>query len=241
MIWDTFNDPLVHNSVESLFEKYVYGDPADGPVGEKYSYCSTGYALLGMIIEEASTMSLGGYFEQEIIESLGLVNTYFKNTPEYPDDVQYKTNRYMEQAPGQIQNCTDFTNNLASIAMGDIGLFATPYEYARFYQELLRGNVLDSSTMQLMLNDEIRIPEEEESYQCLGLEHDKSNVFGDIYWHGGGWFGTLSRTKYFPGSDVTISINTNGTGFTFHTDETLNRFSSLVDEIEKVTFTGERN
>lgn len=241
MIWDTFNDPLLYSSIESLLEKYVYGDPAVGPVGEKYSYCNTGYALLGMIIEEASKMSLGDYFEQEIIEPLGLVNTYFKNTPEYPDDVQYKTNSYMELAPGQIQNCTDFTNNIASIAMGGDGLFATPYEFARFYQELLRGNVLDSSTMRLMLHDEIRIPEEEESYQCLGLEHDKSNVFGDIYWHGGGWFGTLSHTKYFPGSDVTISINTNGTGVTFRTEETFERTLSLFDEIENVTFTGKRN
>ena len=101
--------------------------------------------------------------------------------------------------------------------------------------------MLDSSTLEVMLNDEIRIPEEEESYQCLGLEHDRSNVFGELYWHGGGWFGTLSRTKYFPGSDVTISINTNGTGFTFRTEETFNRFNSLIDEIENVTFTGKRD
>ncbi len=240
MIWDTFNDPMVHNSAESLFEKYVYGDPADGPVGE-YSYCSTGYALLGMIIEEASKMSLGDYFEQEILDPLGFINTYYKNTPDYPYDVQYKTNRYMGLVSGQIQNCTDFTNNLARIAMGEIGLFATPYEYARFYQELLRGNVLDSSTMEVMLNDTIRLPGEEEAYQCLGIEYDRSNPYGDIYWHGGGLFGTMSRTKYFPGSDVTISINTNGTGITFHTEETFNRFNSLVDEIEKVTFTEKRN
>lgn len=240
MIWDTFNDPLFHSSFESLLENYVYGKQPTAEVGEIYEYSNT-YALLGVVIEAASNMSLGDYIEQEIIEPLGLVNTYYKNTPEYPDDVQYKTNRYMALAPGQLQNCTDFANNLARISMGDLGLFATPYEFARFYQELLRGNVLDSSTLEVMLNDRIRIPGEAEAYQCLGIEYDRSNTYGDIYWHGGGWFGTMSRTKYFPSSDVTISINTNGTGVTFRTEETFNRFNSLIDEIEKVTFTGGRN
>ena len=62
MYVDAFNDPSVQNSTDFLIENYVYGKPAYADAGEQVNMgITTGFALLGMIIEEASGMSYGEY------------------------------------------------------------------------------------------------------------------------------------------------------------------------------------
>lgn len=235
---DMLNDPEEFVSTENMFEKYAYGRPALSAPGEEFHYSNIGYDMLGMIIEEVSKMSLGAYFKQEIIDPLGLENTYYKSYPGYPDKIPNVINRYARIKSDQLVNSTDIENKLANVSMGNIGLFATPYEFARFFQELLRGNILEPATLELMMEDQVQLhgnPDEEISY-CFGLYHTRSGEFAPKYYHGGQNYGTSSLVLYFPDDDITISYSANMDSMFGD----LGIFYDLWDKLEKVTFTGSR-
>lgn len=228
------NNPQTNITLESNMENYFYGRPAIAAPGEKFHYSNAGFDLLGMIIEKASGKTIGKYCQDEIIGPLGLVNTYNKASPDYPD-IDGLVNGYMEHYPGKIQNCSDLGRSISNSRLGAAGIIASPYEYARFFQELLRGNILEPATLNVMLTEHA---EKEKSYNyCLGIMHDYLND-EDCYYHNGMTYGILAITGYFPDSDITFSILTNIDGI-FNFANT-GRFENLRKEIVNVTFTGSR-
>ncbi|MFC2079920.1 serine hydrolase domain-containing protein [Bacteroidota bacterium] len=237
---DMFNNPEVFESTEYIFENYAYGKPAAAAPGEEFHYTNIGFSMLGMIIEKASQMSLGEYFQNEIIDPLGLVNTYYKASPGYPVEIPNRVSGYAELFAGQLINVTDIELKLVKISMGDIGLFSTPYEFARFYQELIRGNILDSITLEVMLTKEAQDTgySSDSLFYCLGIYNNWTNEFGNQLGHGGLNYGSMSKTRYFPDSDITLSVVIN-LGYVL-TSENTRRFNVMVRELQKVAFTGKR-
>lgn len=232
---DVLNNPLSDLTLESRFEKFFYDRKAIASPGEKFEYSGAGFDLVGLIIEKVSGMPLGEYFEKEIIEPIGLVNTYYKASPGYPN-IDGLVNGYMEHYSGKLQNCSDIDMKLSDIAMGHAGVIATPYEYARFYQELMRGNILNDNTLAEMLKVEWKA--EEGPDYCLGIYHwDLEH--GTSYLHSGMLYGILSVTRYYPDSDITISICTNLGGI--FKSKNVDRFQNLRKELVNVAFTGSRN
>ncbi len=234
---DAFNDPKIPNTATEVFEKYLYGMPAYGDPGESYNYSNAGYNLLGMIIEEASGMGLGEYFEQEIRQPLRLNHTYYRSDPGYPENIPNRVNGYWERLPGQLQNCTDISNRFCKNSMGSEGIFSTPYEYARFLQELMRGNIVDSTTLLIMIAEENKSERMSNDY-FLGIMHWSGDDW-ESYGHTGTSVGTMGVTMYFPADDVTFALTTN-LGGTFTSVNTRRFRPDLLNELLNVTFTGKR-
>ncbi|MFC2079924.1 serine hydrolase domain-containing protein [Bacteroidota bacterium] len=231
------NNPQIDLTLEEQFEKYFYGRPAFAAPGEKFHYSNAGFSILGMIIDEVCGMTLGEYFEQEIVVPLGLVNTHYKASPGYPD-IDGLVNGYIEHYPGKLQNCSDLDRNRVETSMGSGGVIATPYEFARFYQELIRGNILDPATLDVMLTEHIKMGGTFDYGYCLGMMRDSLD-HGFYFLHQGMINGSLSNTGYFPESDITYSILTN-LGGVFETSNQ-ERFENLRKEIINGTFTGSRD
>lgn len=232
---DRLNNPERVTSFEWLMEEYVYDRPAKFGAGEDVLYSNSGYALLGMIVEAVSGMSIGDYFQQEISDPLGLTNTYYKSSPEYPDDIPNIVNGYMELIPGELQNCSDLDMMYTKHSMGSVGLIATPYEFVRMYREIMTGTILDPATVEVMMSGEKQYLDE--VYLCQGLMKITQYAYGDAYGHGGIFLGMDARSLYFPGSGVSIGFFTN-LGEQFPSDNTL-LFQTTMDELVEVTFTGE--
>lgn len=228
------NNPQTDLSLESRMENYFYGNPAIAAPGEKFRYSRAGFDMLGMIIEKASDMTIGEYFDQEISLPLGLVNTYYKASPGYPE-IDGLVNGYIEHYPGKLQNCSDLDSRVSGTSMGSSGVIATPYEYARFYHELIRGNILDPTTLEVMLAQQIEVVEN--VFYCLGI-YRESKEHGVFFTHKGMLYGILGQATYFPDSDVTYSIMTN-LGGVFGSGN-IDRIESMRDEIVNVIFTGSR-
>ncbi|MFC2079918.1 serine hydrolase domain-containing protein [Bacteroidota bacterium] len=235
---DFFNNPITDYSIDAHFEKYVYRQPAEAAPGEEYNYKDINYALLGLIVENVSDMSIGDYLDQEIIEPLGLVNTYYWSSPGYPDRIPYLVNSYFELFPGQIQNCTDISLSLRKSAIGFTGIYASPYEFGRFVQELMRGNIVDPGTLEIMLEDE-QINFEFRKYG-LGIMHWHDIMdFDDSYGHAGGGRSSSSIMMYFPDTDVTVAFAYN-LGMYFISEKMESLHNDLTVELLSVTFFGER-
>lgn len=64
---------------EQALENYVKGlknEILDRPVGERFEYSNTNYAILGLIIQKVSKMPYEKYIQENILNPLGMKNTY---------------------------------------------------------------------------------------------------------------------------------------------------------------------
>lgn len=235
MYVDTFNDPLVHKSIESVFEKYIYGMPPFEAPGGDFHYSNTAYSLLGMIVEEVSGMTLGDYMEQEIIAALGLQSTYYKSSPGFPE-IANTVNSYFEHYPGQLQNCTDIQMNFTDLAYGHEGIIATPYDYAVFIKELMTGNILEQQTVDLMINASNRSGDTKSV--GLGIKEYYTD-YGSAFGHTGGSIGSIGYMMYFPESEVSFCMTSNVSGV-FGSENTKRFQDELRYELLNVIFKGER-
>lgn len=231
---DVLNNPFAERTTESNFEEYFYDRKAFAAPGEEFRFSNAGYDLLGMVIEEVSGKSLAAYFQQEITGPLGLSHTFHKNAPGYPD-LPDLVNGYIEIYPRQIQDITHVDMTQAEISTGHIGIRATPLDYATFYRELLSGNVLEPATLDIMMSKE-KVFDDSSSY-CLGLGN-RQTVYGENYGHRGVLYGIDGQTSYYPAEGITFSMITNLGRASICDMGDL--FLSMVDEMEKVIFTGER-
>lgn len=236
MYVDGFNDPSVQTSAKYMLENYIYGQPAYSEAGEKRnSWGYTDYDLLGMIIEEASGMTLKAFFEQEIVDAIGLTSTYFNEYPG-PDDEDLTANSYFEHFPGKLQNISELQNNYSKIGMGSMGVLATPYEYARFLQELMRGNILEAASL-----TEILPTEEKLGMGIFKFRGDERfrDIHGGSYGQDVGTLGVSIIVIYFPDPDITMVLSANIGGI-FDSETADSFWTGLLMDIISVTYTGER-
>ena len=231
---DVMNNPFEDRTFKSRYEKFVYGLPAKYAPGENFRYSNAGFDMLGLTIEKASGMSFGDYFQQEIIDAIGLSSTYFKSSPGYPE-IDGLVNGYIEHYPGELQNCTHIDREMAEMGMGHLGVIANPYEFARFYQELIRGNVLETATLEEMLTVEFVV--RENVNMCLGIYYviDDSHGNRPMYVHNGAVYGMQGQTRYFPDDDITISVQVN-TCWIFEEEANHERFLNLREGLLEVIF-----
>ena len=242
-IVDLVNDPEIFKSTDDLFERHVYDQPAIADPGEEFLYSNIGYCLLGIIIENASEMGLGAYFDQEITNPLGLVNTFYKADPGYPDQIPNTVSGYGELFTGELQNFSDLEMNMAKVNTGSMGLIVTPYELALFFRELMQGNILDSVSLATMLEEEHMLIEG--VYCGMGIERisasELGGVYGDLgdgYGHGGQGPATIGRTFYFPDTEITISLQVNLAADM--PSDNIRRFDPLIEDLLSVAYSGKR-
>jgi hypothetical protein len=72
---------------------------------------------------------------------------------------------------------------------------------------------------------------------CLGIAN-RQKLYGEVYEHRGILYGIDGQTSYYPDEGITFSMITNLGRATICDLDGL--FLSMVDEMEKVIFTGER-
>ena len=79
-----WGDRQLDESVEMLKELMRSGPSFSNPPSHTYEYSNTGYALLGLIISNVSGMPYQDYITGEILQTLGMTDTYweFDRVPE---------------------------------------------------------------------------------------------------------------------------------------------------------------
>lgn len=199
---EEWNDPRNNwtwkDQLESLYDKPALFEP-----GAQWDYNNINYVLLALIVDNLSG-DHALFFRVHIFQSLGLFNTYYRDIVEPPGLVDVYWDRY---GNGYLENISSWIHQMVYIRdYGDSGIIAPIYEYARFVEGILQGDLLDEDSL-----IEITTPTYNEFY-CLGcdIRHSPDD---DLYGHA---YGTRGRGKmglvdmyYFPESDVTICYATN--------------------------------
>lgn len=118
--------------------------PFDAQPGERMVY---GYStdILGVVVEEVSGMSLDEFLRSQILEPLGMNDTYFYLPREKADRL---TVVYSAQEGGGLERASDavqgaYVNGPRKSFSGGAGLLSTAGDYGRFLQMLLNGGELD--------------------------------------------------------------------------------------------------
>ena len=110
--------------------------------GERFHY-SSATDVIGFLVESIADMTLAEYFEQEIFEPLGMVDTGFMVPVEKADRL---ATLYEAKGEGSLNEASSELNSYSErtrLYAGGHGLVSTAADYLRFAQMLLNYGELD--------------------------------------------------------------------------------------------------
>jgi D-alanyl-D-alanine carboxypeptidase len=123
--------------------------------GSRFSYSSTNYVLLGLLVERRTGRTLRQEISARILRPLGMRRTGFR--PRRTDAHGYMPpvrDGFVQKRPGR-----DTWGDDASWAWGSGDLVSTADDLARFYRALLRSRLLPPRLVEMMLTPAVERPE----------------------------------------------------------------------------------
>lgn len=136
--------PSVEEQLETLYDNEPLFEP-----GTQAVYSSAHTMLLSLIIDNIAGEHHSHIVSREIIQKIGLTNTYYKNEIGLPKPPNLVSG-YIGANAANPHNLTDAAINYANDSHGDAGIMATAYDYYRFIKGLMEGEILSETTVNLM-------------------------------------------------------------------------------------------
>ncbi len=190
---------------------YAFDKPlfSGGSSTEEWTYTNTGNVIAALIAEKATGKLFKDILAEEILEPLGLTNTFFtsedvsleQRARGYEDLFTADGNLGIDGIP------EDYSIVNTEIAYGPGSIVASAEDVAKFFNSLASGELLESESTAEIFNYV--------STGISGLDRFGLGVFPRQYPVGktrsmtGGIFGYTSEVDYFLNSDTTISILVN--------------------------------
>jgi CubicO group peptidase (beta-lactamase class C family) len=183
--WAKESMALDHDEMIGLFKNQPY----DFLPGTKFNYSSSGYYLLGVIIEKVSGKSYSSYLFDNIISKAGLKDTFINR---WDTIVVNRAKGYSKTKKGwKNANYISMEGPYSAGAM-----ISTIDDLSRWNTALLKGSVLSKASVRKMVT-----PYRE--YYGYGLEIDSLAHYPRIA-HTGRISGFTSYLSYYPNDDLTV-------------------------------------
>lgn len=219
-----------HSWIDEDVLKFVYGKKAYFDVG-KWQYSNINYILLGMILEEATGLSLKEIYEQKIFNPLNLQSAY------------YDTGKG-RLAPGTVKGYSDIYSNNTFVegkefyeddigVGGDGGISINAQDLGKFMDQLVSGNIISQSSLDQM-QDWFEGGYAADGLAGYGLYYENGE-YGEVIGHGGGIVGFESGMEYFIEKDVTL-IKLFNTDLILSTDEYTENLNHFSINLKKAIF-----
>lgn len=183
------------------------GDP-HAPPGEIYTYCDTGYILLGLIVERTTGLSLAESARELIdYDALGLDATWWETMEPAPAGVADRAHQFL----GEIDT---YAFDPSFDLYGGGGIATTTGDLARFFHAVFANEVYhDPATLGVMLStlDGLRA-RPDASERALPPGAYRMGVWvlttdGLTTYHHSGFWGTMA--VYVPALDLTMAATVN--------------------------------
>ncbi len=169
------------------------------PPGSDYRYSNGAYALLALIVEEASGLAYPEFLRQRIFEPLGMHDSiaYVAGGP----DVPHRAWGY--SADGKGWKRTD--QSTTSAVLGDGGIYSSIDDLARWDAAMYDDRLLSDASRALAFAPHVRVTGEpyEASYG-FGLR-----ITGDTVWHSGETIGFRNVMVRWPEERLTVVLLSN--------------------------------
>jgi D-alanyl-D-alanine carboxypeptidase len=193
---------------------YIYGKPrfSEGESSStEWTYPETGNIIAKLIVEKATGMSFEQVLDEEVLQPLGLNNTFVNGTEQVVGNQANGYDDYL-QADGSLGRdrvLDDVTSFNPSVSGGD--LLSNSQDLARFSDALFSGELLQPNSQKELLTFVDEGIDYEGNRYGLGVANFEDS-FGNYYGKLGATPGYQSETFYFPdqgGSTVSTLVNRN--------------------------------
>lgn len=186
-------------STEEIFE-YIKNEPLEFEPGTKWSYCNSGYYLLGKVIESITQKSLIDYMHDQVFKPIGMENTHFV----------FENGEYMMTTAGSIQGDYETSrvmdDMLFAIAEGAGAIVSTVEDLYSWQRALYHASLFDQEVLDLMTG---KVYEDGVApYYGYGLTNVEY-AYGYEFGHGGNTLGYTALDAYLEDYDVYILILSN--------------------------------
>lgn len=199
------NDPEYAFSPQEIMEDIVSSDPVF-PAGTDLQYSNSNYVMLGLIVEAVSGNDLFTELRNRIWDPLELTHTYGGGHESFTEPTAGVWWNFGEG----FNNYSDMSHSaMLSFAYGAGGIVTTPKDQAHLLEALFDGELLDPSSMDLMMDF---VPESFDDWPAgygLGLHHAINTGSDEVLGHDG-YYANMSSTFHSTsyGFTLTTAINT---------------------------------
>lgn len=185
-------DPLQPREAIALAE----AQPPQFTPGSSFVYSNTGYAMLGVIIEDLDQRPLHQSFQERFANPLGLKHTALR----YQGDDLPVVSGHAAGAPVDVPD-----GYTTAFAAG--GLASTAEDLVTYWHALLSGQVVSPTTVQNMFTDLAPMDARGETFYGQGVMlYDIPQGPGLMLGHSGGITGFTSVVAYVVKDDLYVSV-----------------------------------
>ena len=192
--------------------KLIYGEPQAKP-GKKHDYSNSNYIVLEVIVEEKTGKSLAEVIRKEILNPIGLKNTFTELRERKSTSIVTGYSDINEDG-----TLTSHTGLNEGNGLGDGGLISNATDTAKFIDALVaEKSLLSPKILNKMLTF---IPTGDGDEYGLGIARFQT-PFGEAIGHDGGSYGFVSLMLHYPDDNITAVVLVNKDGD--FTQEILNK------------------
>jgi D-alanyl-D-alanine carboxypeptidase len=164
--------------------------------GTSFAYSNTGYAMLGVIIEDLDNRPLWESFRERFVRPLGLTHTSLR----HPGDDPPVASGHLRGKPLEVPD-----HYATPFAAG--GLASTAEDLVTFWHALLSGTLVSSATVRAMFTDLVPMAEDRQMYYGRGVQlYDIPQGPGLMLGHSGGITGFTSVVAYVSADDMYVAV-----------------------------------
>nr|WP_201471064.1 serine hydrolase domain-containing protein [Microbacterium hydrocarbonoxydans] len=179
------------------FVPVLDGRPQVSSPGSRFAYCNSGFVVLALIAERASSVPFHDLIDRRVVSPAGMSATGFPRTDDAPGDM----------AVGYLGDDDDRTNvlHLPVRGSGDGGIVTTAADLAGFWSALFSHRIVSARTLS-MLTEPLRSVDDEHMRYSRGFWRGWES---DAVILEGYDAGVSARTWHDPASGVTATVIAN--------------------------------
>ncbi|AKC87711.1 serine hydrolase domain-containing protein [Pseudoxanthomonas suwonensis] len=171
------------------------------PPGSAYRYSNSGYALLALVVGEASGRDFASFLHERIFRPLGMDNTVAHQ--DGVDTVAHRAWGY-SLADGRW---TRTDQSRTSAVLGDGGIYSSIDDLARWDAALYDDRLLQPESLARMFSPATPTDEPDVPHYGFGWR-----LNGDSAWHSGESIGFRNAIVRWPGERLTVVVLSNRNG-----------------------------
>lgn len=205
--WVERNDGALPSAIQQM--EYLYDDAPLFAPGQGVEYSSAHTVVLGLIIDKVAGEHHSNIISEQIIQKLGLTNTYYKNETGYPSPNNL-IRGYLGEA-SKNEDLTEESINYCLGSQGDAGIIATAHDYYLFLKGLTEGNILSLASVDTMYESAVW-PYDDGTHALglgLGIFLIKKDGILTKVGHSGGTLGGMTHVYHYPAHDAYLVLATN--------------------------------
>jgi len=216
----TKGDTTKINTNKDIIALFAKEKPkAEFAPGSKFEYSNTGYALLASIIEKVSGKTYAAFLADNIFIPLKMKNTFVYNRRLAPKKIADYAYGYVYNAQKKkVLPDNDPNNNYVICLDGIVGdgtVNSTTTDLLKWDRALYTNKLVSKKSLELIFTPPV-LPNDEKTNYGFGWMVNKSDDYGNVASHSGGWPGYVTFIERHMDNDKTIIIlqnNDNGLSF----------------------------